>query len=94
MKKLEYSFFADLYIVHVVVWALAFGAGAVAQVLFSKNRLKLGVEYFGFAGAAIFKRPSWFFSGETPVDSWPSLLIYDKTLFGSVLKSSLIISSR
>ena len=38
-----------------MVWALAFGAGAVAQVLFSKNRLKLGVEYFGFAGAAIFE---------------------------------------
>ena len=41
-KKLEDSFFADLYVIHVGVWALAF-VRQVAQVLPSKDRLELGV---------------------------------------------------
>ena len=46
---------ADPRIVHAGVWAVAF-VGQVAQVVFSKNRLELGVEYFSIAGAVTFEK--------------------------------------
>ena len=90
LKKLEDSFFADLSVIHVGVWALAF-VRQVVQVLLSKD-LNLVFSVSALLVLSLLRKPSWIFSGETPVDSWRLLLMYDQNFFASELKSSLIMA--
>jgi hypothetical protein len=55
-----------------------------------KTDLNCSLRILALLWLSLFRNPCWFFSGATPINSWPLLLMYDHSLL--VLSLSHITS--